>query len=198
MVMNPIPPQAYTKDTLVQAYAWLQHQTNGIKEMATNPDILVSLFLKAQRQGDESLERPSIQNFKTELKNLAGMMGELEGNRAQNVSPSSSPAQNQVHAQSHAHTQNPPHSQHLSAPQTHTQPAHRAPLGMPQTAGQASHSQYPHHRQNAEVRQTIETMDPRSLAMIQEVKNLFNLSQDQEALRLLISVGFNQLKTLIK
>ncbi|MCA0187824.1 MAG: hypothetical protein LCH90_17875, partial [Proteobacteria bacterium] len=64
--MNPLPPQAYTKETLVKAYQWLQHQNGSIKEIATNPDILVSLFLKAKLQGDSALERPSIQNFKKE------------------------------------------------------------------------------------------------------------------------------------
>lgn len=78
MAMNPIPPQAYTKDTMLKAYAWLQHQSTHIKEMATTPDILVSLFLKATRDGDSSLDRPSIVNFKNELKNIAGLMGELD------------------------------------------------------------------------------------------------------------------------
>ena len=61
MTMNPLPPQAYTKDTLVQAYAWLQSQSEQIKEMATSPDTLVSLFVKAKLQGHAALERPSIQ-----------------------------------------------------------------------------------------------------------------------------------------
>ena len=78
--MNPLPPQAYTKDTLVQAYAWLQGQNDSVKEIATNPDILVSLYLKAKMQGDHFFERPSIQNFKNELKSLAGMIGEFEQN----------------------------------------------------------------------------------------------------------------------
>jgi hypothetical protein len=77
-MMNPLPPQAYTKETLVHAYAWLQNQSENIKELATTPDVLVSLYLKAKLQGDGALERPSIQNFKNELKNLAGMMGEFE------------------------------------------------------------------------------------------------------------------------
>lgn len=78
MSVNPLPPQAYTKDTLVKAYQWLQHQNDSIREMATNPDILVGLFLKAKLQGESALDRPSIQNFKSELKSLAGMMGEFE------------------------------------------------------------------------------------------------------------------------
>ncbi len=78
MTMNPLPPQAYTKDTLLKAYSWLQNQPNNIKEIASTPDILVSLYLKTTRDGEGALSRPSIQNFKNELKQLAGMMGDLE------------------------------------------------------------------------------------------------------------------------
>lgn len=77
MTMNPLPPQAYTKETLQKAYTWLLAQPSSIKELATNQDMLISLYLKAQRNGDASLEAPSIQNFKQELKSLANMMGDF-------------------------------------------------------------------------------------------------------------------------
>lgn len=91
MTMNPLPPQAYTKDTLTKAYMWLAHQNPSIKELATTPDILVSLFLKAQRNGDEALDTPSIQNFKNELKSLAGLMGELDNKNATFIVPQHQP-----------------------------------------------------------------------------------------------------------
>lgn len=78
MTMNPLPPQAYTKETMLKAYQWLMVQNSNIKELATTPDILVSLYLKATRDGSSALERPSIQNFKNELKSLSGIIGELE------------------------------------------------------------------------------------------------------------------------
>lgn len=78
MAVNPLPPQAYTKETLQRAYTWLLTQSPSIKEMASSQDMLISLFLKAQRNGDASLETPSIQNFKQELKSLAGIMGDLQ------------------------------------------------------------------------------------------------------------------------
>ena len=76
--MNPLPPQAYTKETLQKAYTWLLTQSPSIKDMASTQDMLISLYLKAQRNGDASLEAPSIQNFKQELKSLAGLMGDLQ------------------------------------------------------------------------------------------------------------------------
>lgn len=78
MTMNPLPPQAYTQDTVNAAYQWLTKQPPSIREMASSVDMLVHLYLKAKRHGDEALERPSIQNFTKELKSLAGMMGEFE------------------------------------------------------------------------------------------------------------------------
>ncbi len=78
MAVNPLPPQAYTKETLQKAYSWLLTQSASIKEMASSQDMMISLYLKAQRSGDASLETPSIQNFKQELKSLAGIMGDLQ------------------------------------------------------------------------------------------------------------------------
>lgn len=78
MAVNPLPPQAYTKDTLQKAYAWLLTQNASVKDMAQDQNILVSLYLKAQRNGEAALETPSIQNFKQELKSLASMMGDFQ------------------------------------------------------------------------------------------------------------------------
>lgn len=78
MKVNPLPPQAYTKETLQKAYAWLLTQSASVKDMATTQDMLVSLYLKAQRNGEAALETPSIQNFKKELKNIATMISDLQ------------------------------------------------------------------------------------------------------------------------
>ncbi len=78
MAVNPLPPQAFTKETLQKAYTWLLTQNSSIKELASTQDMLISLYLKAQRGGDSTLETPSIQNFKQELKSLANLMGDLQ------------------------------------------------------------------------------------------------------------------------
>lgn len=78
MTVNPLPPQAYTRETLQKAYTWLLTQSASVKEMASSQDMLISLYLKAQRNGDASLDTPSIQNFKQELKSLANLIGDLQ------------------------------------------------------------------------------------------------------------------------
>jgi hypothetical protein len=164
--MNPLPPQAYTKDTLTKAYMWLVHQNSSIKELATTPDILVSLFLKAQRNGDESLDTPSIQNFKNELKSLAGMMGELENGKA-------------VHSA-------PPPPNPLPNPTLAPQPVFHA---------QSVNIQNNHHSVAAP-RLTNNQLDPKSQAIISEVREHLNLSSDLEVIRLLIALGYNKAKNL--
>ncbi len=164
MTMNPLPPQAYTKDTLTQAYEWLQSQPTHIKELASNTEILVSLFLKVKMNGNGSLDRPSIQNFKSELKNLAGMIGEFDH----------------------------PKSKVESLPEPKREP--KSALGaiqnpVPQNATQQIAA--------AEARSTISyILDSKSMDSIKEIQSLFNLSSENEAIRLLISIGHRKLVNL--
>lgn len=189
MTMNPFPPQAYTRETMVKAYQWLQSQNANIRELANTPDLLVSLYLKAQLQGNECLDRPSIQNFKSELKSLAGMMGEFETGPAAEAMTEASLARMSAHSTTVAH---PPPSAHPAPPpvgayahQSRTQLA-QAPA--PQQPPQARPAAPP--TANA----THLDIDPRSLQMIQEVKAQMNLSSDVEALRALISIGYTKFK----
>ncbi len=217
MTMNPLPPQAYTKETLVQAYAWLQGQNEHIKELATTPDVLVSLYLKAKLQGDGALERPSIQNFKNELKNLAGMIGEFEvADSVEKLElpppPRATTTQTfrfrsqdfkteKTMTSGHVEKSIPssiPHSAPQPAPhsQMHSH-AQAQPTPPPQ---QTSAPAYHHHSPTAPtaIPTNVPSLDTRTLDMIQEVKIQFNLSSDTEAMRLLVSIGYNQVKGLLK
>lgn len=179
MTMNPLPPQAYTKDILLKAYQWLMGQNSSIKEIATTPDILVSLYLKATRDGDHALERPSIQNFKNELKSLAGMMGELDRPAG---ATSAGPA-HMVHS-----TPMPT----VSVPQTQSTPAAVAPA--------QTQVSYTEKTVTATTRATglLEVLDCGTMQMIQEVKEEFNLSSDLEVVRMLIKIGYVKSKGMLK
>lgn len=193
--MNPLPPQAYTKETLVQAYAWLQTQNQGIKEIATSPDVLVSLYLKAKLQGDGALERPSIQNFKNELRNLAGLMGEFE------VEPTEPSPPRHPTATATAHQTIRFRSQDLKAEKILERQALEKGLdsGIPANPNAHSTSSVSFSASFSQSSSApSEKLDTRSREMIQEVKNHFNLSSDTEAMRLLISVGYNHIKNTLK
>tara|TARA_B110001454_G_C12723312_1_gene436638 strand:+ start:52598 stop:53152 length:555 start_codon:yes stop_codon:yes gene_type:complete len=184
--MNPIPPQAYTKDSLLKAYAWLQNQDPSLKEMATTPDILVSLYLKATRDGDAALDRPSIQNFKHELKQLAGLMGEFEKEGTPAVAAKSADALN---------IQGPPKRE---SPQKVAEALTLdfQALEKKYNSGLTTHV-------NTQPSQAVSSMsgslelDSTSIALINEVRLKLNLTTNQEALKMLIQVGYNKTKKLL-
>jgi len=173
MTMNPLPPQAYTKDILLKAYQWLMGQNSSIKEIATTPDILVSLYLKATRDGDHALERPSIQNFKNELKSLAGMMGELDRPAGATVAGPATIANLTATAATGTHA--------------------------PSTPAQTQVS-YTEKTVTATTRSTslLEVLDCSTREMIHEVKEELNLSSEMEALRMLIKIGYVKSKGMLK
>lgn len=178
MTMNPLPPQAYTKDILLKAYQWLMGQNSSLKEMATTPDILVSLYLKATRDGDHALDRPSIQNFKNELRSLAGMMGELDRPPTTHQAP---PAKNIPPAGATYATVMPPND-FRTAPATETKISYSEKT-LTATTKMSS--------------DPLETLDGTSRAMIQEVKEEFNLSCETEALRMLVKLGHTRARALL-
>lgn len=167
--MNPLPPQAYTKETMLKAYAWVMNQPPSIKELATTPDILVSLFLKAQRDGLDSLDRPSIQNFRDELKSLAGMMSSLS----------------------------PDTSSSIPLRAGEPSPGMSASNAISSTASPVASSTTSVSSTNSVAKFSIESLDERSLSMIREVKTRLNLSNDSDALRALIQLGFHALRDKI-
>lgn len=201
MTMNPLPPQAYTKETMLKAYQWLMVQNSSIKEMATTPDILVSLYLKATRDGEHSLERPSIQNFKNELKSLAGMMGELDRAPQATSVVVQAAAAAAVQAQPMMAPQQPvQHVQHMPPMQQQVLPPVQPVMAMPpapQTQTQVSYTEKT-LTTTSRTPETLDMLDCGSKAMIQEVKDEFNLSSDLEALRMLIKIGYSRSKGLLK
>lgn len=82
------PPQAYTREVLSQAYTWLQGQPEAVKRLATSPDALAGLFLRAQRFATTAMESEapvSAQNFMTELRSLAANLSHFDQAAANSV-----------------------------------------------------------------------------------------------------------------
>lgn len=206
MTLDFLPPQAYTKETLLKAYNWLQSQSDQVKELATTPDQLVSLYLKSSRLGQDSIQRytsapstphpnqngfspsdaqqaPSIQSFKSELKNLAGMMGELEKPHQQSGYPTPPPLPPQ--APTYA---GPANSQFLSSGSqsiSNSISSQSSPLTATQTSAPTTSGKTSQH-------------DETTQSLIREVKNELNLSSDQEALRMLVKIGYQKVRSLYK
>ncbi len=76
MIRGNLPPQAYTREVVANAYNWLQGQPENIRRMAQNTDTLVALYLRAKRNAEmpQTLEQEpaaGVENFRSQLKNLA-------------------------------------------------------------------------------------------------------------------------------
>jgi hypothetical protein len=186
MQVNPLPPQAYTKDTLQKAYSWLLAQPASVKEMAQDQNMLVSLYLKAQRNGDASLEAPSIQNFKQELKSLASMMGDFQ-------SPQQLANAGSLHM--------PAPSAHAQQNHVPIQPTSYAQTAQATSAYATSVTSTTTHMGTMVNQSRIQAMDlnnagfdQNTLEAIHQVRETFNLSSDSEAIRALVAVGIKQLR----
>lgn len=167
MTLNPLPPQAYTKETLQKAYAWLLTQSPSVKDMAQSQDMLVSLYLKAQRNGDAALETPSIQNFKQELKNLASMIGDLQ----------------------------PPAGAHSAPQQTKSLPVNGLPQNFRESTDTVGGTGNAGGNAPGSA-SSLGQLDIQSLQALSEVRQSLNLSSDIEALRALIALGYKQFKKM--
>lgn len=76
-----VPPQAYTKADLAKAYEWLQKQPDTIQDLATSAETLMGLYRKALLYGASSISpKPSTSTneFKSELKQLAGQISNFD------------------------------------------------------------------------------------------------------------------------
>ncbi len=193
MTMNPLPPQAYTKDTLLKAYAWLQSQNESIKEMATTTDILVSLYLKASRDGDSALDRPSIQNFKNELRSLAGMMGELstQPQPYTQIQPTTLINPTVIPSNQQSIYSNP-----INATQVNTIQSAQTVTQVMTTTNESKTIQTSSLSLTEGLAQL--NIDPQTILMINEIKKELNLDTDLDALRVLVKIGHSKLISMLK
>ena len=71
-VSTSMPPQAYTRDTLVKAIDWISRQPTAVKERASSADLMVSFYLQSCRRSEMQIEAPvSGETFREDLKHLA-------------------------------------------------------------------------------------------------------------------------------
>ncbi|MGE0528612.1 MAG: hypothetical protein AB7G93_05000 [Bdellovibrionales bacterium] len=75
-----LPPQAYTRDTLVKAIEWLSGQPPSVRERANTADLVVSFYLQARRRTPSLQVEASVnpETFKADLHHLAKEFRQLE------------------------------------------------------------------------------------------------------------------------
>ncbi|MAE73645.1 MAG: hypothetical protein CL675_06090 [Bdellovibrionaceae bacterium] len=183
--MATIPPQAYTKEVLGEAFEWLSQQPTSVRSRAKDADSLVSLYLHARRHGPLAFsqagqkESPaSLASFKSDLKDLAQGMKQFE------FETEMASAQKDVTPQAHVKPSQPEaqNSNSVSMSRTETQ-----------TQTQVSVRQ--------ETRTTSSTtsfeFDEATKQVLEEVKIGFNLSCNEEAMRMLVQLGYQKVKSIL-
>lgn len=188
-----LPPQAYTRDTFVQAYEWLQSQPGSIRELASSPDALVSLFLQARRRGGVqavSTNPVSSQAFKQDLKNLAEGLRQFEEHEGHGgatiVPPMAPPPAPNPNMHAAGASANPTVNVVLAP----NYPQHQQ-MQMPTPAPLATTSSY------LAEEDIYASLDSKSHEMVRRVQSRFNLSTEKESLRLLIAMGFDKVREML-
>jgi hypothetical protein len=197
--MSFLAPQAYTKETLAKAFDWLQHQPAQITQAATTPDNLVAIYLKAQRQGivNMDMDAPvSSKRFIDDLKSLKKDFAQFDDEpRITHTVHAEPPVQQNVQHQA----QQPLQQREIHRPPP--QQAYREPIPQPQSHSTRETAKETARETTREVTRELvrETpsqnlqMDERTLAAVTQIQERFNLSSPQEALRMLVSVGHQQI-----
>ena len=198
-ISNTPPPQAYTREVLALAFNWLKSQPASVRERALSADALVSLYLHAKRYGttvspwDQDSEIGA-NAFKSDLKNLAQGFKDFEG-----PSVDSPLVQIPQIPPSIPNPSVPPPPQHASAP-----PATSTTTTTASTQAQAVATTQTVHQTvtTTQVKAQpvpgalLQELDSRTRETLQEVRTRLNLSSENEALRMLILLGYEKVRSL--
>ncbi len=208
-----LPPQAYTRETLQEAFNWLQEQPEPVRATVHTPERLVSLYQKAQRMVEYDAPVSS-KKFIDDLKNLASSLdqfgGQIRSPKTSLATKESAQALNFQQPQKVTTITEPDRNDtrqdlshsflDFSHPEAEIQ-THQA-----QGQSQSTASTLYESTQTTETKKSViktelkssvhgaitQDLDSVSLQRVREVKTRFNLGSDAEALRLLVSLGFEK------
>jgi hypothetical protein len=171
-VTTNLPPQAYTRDTLVKAIDWINRQPPPMKERASSADVIVSLYLQACRRTDMPMETAaSHETFREDLKHLAEDLKQFDEPFA------------------------PPPVEQVVRREPPVAPAARIFRPEPGPSASPRPSQLPPQMQQPKGFNWV--VDARSLAMAREIQQRLNLSSEGDGLRVLITLGAERARELL-
>lgn len=207
-----LPPQAYTRETLVKAYEWLKHQAPNVREKAISADSLVNLYLQAKRRITTDGQRPdweapspaSVEAFKSDLRNLAEDLRQFENPSREPIlrdpafnevfdlaggpTPSPTPPQPAPAATGAKANPAPVHSMPVSNFTSHFQ-ASPPSIAAPSTVTNSANAAPP--------TAAFFVLDPQSREWVADVVKRLNLTNETDAVRALIAVGYKRLREIL-
>lgn len=188
MSYGKMPPQAYTKETLQEAFEWWSEQSDDLRSQIQDKDDLVGYFLKSRGEtpytpkSTEGFTRTAKESFSTELKGLAKNLEDFEDYRG----PTNQPRKVNV-TREHKLEMEP--SFQMPFPDLSKTLVPASDDRSPQAASSAL-------KPKTNLQNSFYKLDPQSKATVQKAKEALNLSSEDEALRALISLGKSRIKSL--
>jgi hypothetical protein len=180
--MRGIPPQAFSKQDILKAMEWLEKQSDQVRSLATNADALMGLYKKALIYGDSFVDKQSPVSegsFRSELKDIAERLGSFD-EASNNAPPMTAKKVSQV------------------SPLTYqVEPTEERSLT--QDMIQKENIKISIQRQMQTTKEegfNIQTLDSLTQSRVKEIRTRFNLSKDEEAIRMLVTVGYEKLQNI--
>jgi hypothetical protein len=191
MSFDKMPPQAYTKETLQEAFEWWSEQSEDLRNQIQDKDDLVGYYLRSNRSRKvappkEGFTRSAKESFSSELKGLAKDLDGFEG--YQGGSPPS-------------RTGAPKHSKPVFEPASQMQfpDLSKTLVPTPEEVKIPKPETVPVPKKTSEaslVQNQFFKLDAKSKAVVARVKDRLNLSSEEEALRVLIAMGESKIKSI--
>lgn len=211
MPYKKMPPQAYTKETLQEAFEWWNQQPDEFRDKVQDKDDLVGYYLRVRRKtGGSDISDVAKASFSSELKGLARNLDNFEGYKSDRTS-SQSPQASQTNEKKETRFYNQSPSSHsekkesgmsyepsmqlkfpdMSKSPVVTPEAAETPrpqtLNLPKTLDQ----------KNIDQSDRYFKLDEKSYHAIKKTREALNLSSDNEALRAIIALGESKIKSLL-
>lgn len=192
MTMNNLPPQAYTRETVAEAFEWMKSQSPSTRDLAKDANTLVSLYLNAKRHKRiKNMKPEDTVNFQNELKDLAKGI--------QQFNQEAPTPQNNITT--------PPNP--VLTPDDLTQPKPQTPdislknefVGLNQTVTLPK-TEFINPQDILSKSQStslsLPSLKPATQELISKTRAKLNLSSDEDALNALVAMGFEKIKAIFK
>ena len=208
MPYKKMPPQAYTKETLQEAFEWWNQQPDEFRDKVQDKDDLVGYYLRVRRKsGGSDISDVAKASFSSELKGLAKNLDNFEGYKSDRIS-SQSPHNHEKkdtgyssHSSSHSEKKESgmsfEPSMQLKFPDMSRSPVVTAePVETPRPPQSLSLPKSSEPK-SLDLSDRYFKLDEKSYHAIKKTKEALNLSSDNEALRAIIALGESKIKSLL-
>jgi len=217
MSFKKMPPQAYTKETLQEAFEWWNQQPEDFRDKVQDKDDLVGYYLKVRRgYPDSDVSDVAKASFSSELRGLAKNLDDFEGYQSDKTDEKKKPAffTTPTEVQKQAAPKVPSMSfMQSKAPVESSKPEPAVQLNFPDMTKSPVVTEAFELDSGVKKSLTLKPMkdearsmvgdtkyfklDAKSAEYVTQVRRALNLSSDQEALRAIISLGASRLSDLL-